>query len=118
MGPRRAWEGRGSARLRRAGNRSTIRLLPPRSSLLSDRTQEVAGLSPARFTSPRAPIASFRAPVDLLASFQEQPPRYQVRWEDGHTNIFTSSGGSARIERKKRAAEEKTWKRPNAKPKA
>jgi Domain of unknown function (DUF1918) len=33
---------------------------------------------------------------------QEQPPRYQVRWEDGHTSILTPSAGSALIERKKR----------------
>jgi hypothetical protein len=33
---------------------------------------------------------------------QEQPPRYQVRWEDGHTSILAPSAGSARIERKKR----------------
>jgi len=33
---------------------------------------------------------------------QEQPPRYQVRWEDGHTSILTPSAGSARIEQKKR----------------
>ena len=33
---------------------------------------------------------------------QEQPPRYEVRWEDGHTSILTPSAGSARIEQKKR----------------
>jgi hypothetical protein len=33
---------------------------------------------------------------------QGQPPRYQVRWEDGHTSILTPSAGSARIERRKR----------------
>jgi hypothetical protein len=32
---------------------------------------------------------------------QEQPPRYQVRWEDGHTSIFTPAAGAARIEQKK-----------------
>ena len=32
---------------------------------------------------------------------QEQPPRYQVRWEDGHTSIFTPAAGAARIKRKK-----------------
>jgi hypothetical protein len=40
---------------------------------------------------------------------QEQPPRYQVRWEDGHTSILAPSAGSARIEQRKR---------PRAKPKA
>lgn len=33
---------------------------------------------------------------------EDQPPRYQVRWEDGHTSIFAPSGGSAHIERSKR----------------
>ena len=32
----------------------------------------------------------------------EEPPRYQVRWEDGHTSILTPSSGSARIEPKER----------------
>jgi Domain of unknown function (DUF1918) len=40
--------------------------------------------------------------------FQEQPPRYQVRWEDGHTSILAPSGGSAHIERKKSGAKVKT----------
>jgi hypothetical protein len=34
---------------------------------------------------------------------REQPPRYQVRWEDGHTSILAPSAGSARIERKRRS---------------
>jgi hypothetical protein len=33
---------------------------------------------------------------------QEQPPRYQVRWQDGHTSIFAPAAGVARIEQKKR----------------
>jgi hypothetical protein len=33
---------------------------------------------------------------------QEQPPRFQVRWEDGHTSIFSPAAGAARIEPKKR----------------
>jgi hypothetical protein len=32
---------------------------------------------------------------------QDEPPRYQVRWEDGHTSIFSPSAGAARIERQK-----------------
>lgn len=32
---------------------------------------------------------------------QEEPPRFRVRWDDGHTTIFAPSAGSARIERKK-----------------
>jgi hypothetical protein len=31
----------------------------------------------------------------------EEPPRYQVRWKDGHTSIFSPSAGAARIERQK-----------------
>jgi uncharacterized protein DUF1918 len=38
---------------------------------------------------------------------QEQPPRYQVRWEDGHSSILTPSAGSARIEQKKPRARTK-----------
>jgi hypothetical protein len=33
---------------------------------------------------------------------KDQPPRYQVRWEDGHASILSPSAGSARIERAKR----------------
>jgi hypothetical protein len=33
---------------------------------------------------------------------REQPPRYEVRWEEGHTTILAPSTGSARIEQKKR----------------
>ena len=32
----------------------------------------------------------------------EQPPRYQVHWENGHTSILAPSASSARIEKKKR----------------
>jgi hypothetical protein len=32
---------------------------------------------------------------------QQEPPRYEVRWEDGHTSIFSPSAGAARIERQK-----------------
>jgi hypothetical protein len=32
----------------------------------------------------------------------EQPPRYQVHWEDGHTSILSPAAGCARIEQKKR----------------
>ena len=35
---------------------------------------------------------------------QEQPPRYQVRWEDGHESILSPSAGSARIEPKRSRA--------------
>ncbi|TMK78520.1 MAG: DUF1918 domain-containing protein [Actinobacteria bacterium] len=33
---------------------------------------------------------------------KEEPPRYRVRWEDGHTSIFTPAAGAARVEKKKR----------------
>jgi len=33
---------------------------------------------------------------------REQPPRYQVRWEDGRTSIFAPAAGVARIEQRKR----------------
>jgi Domain of unknown function (DUF1918) len=39
---------------------------------------------------------------------QEQPPRYQVRWDDGHTSILAPSAGAARIEQKKPRAKTKT----------
>jgi hypothetical protein len=29
---------------------------------------------------------------------QAEPPRYRVRWEDGHESIFTPAAGVARIE--------------------
>jgi hypothetical protein len=28
----------------------------------------------------------------------EEPPRYRVRWEDGHTTVFSPAAGVARIE--------------------
>jgi Domain of unknown function (DUF1918) len=33
---------------------------------------------------------------------QEEPPRFQVRWEDGHTSILTPAAGAARIEERKK----------------
>ena len=32
---------------------------------------------------------------------QEQPPRYEVRWDDGHTSILAPSAGCAKIEPQK-----------------
>jgi hypothetical protein len=29
---------------------------------------------------------------------EEEPPRYEVRWDDGHTSIFSPSAGAATIE--------------------
>ena len=34
---------------------------------------------------------------------QEEPPRFRIRWDDGHSSIFTPSAGSARIEKRKKA---------------
>jgi hypothetical protein len=38
---------------------------------------------------------------------QQQPPRYQVRWEDGHTSILAPAAGCANIEQKKTRARTK-----------
>jgi hypothetical protein len=50
--------------------------------------------------SERADATGRRGVIEVV--LQEQPPRYQVRWEDGHTSILTPSAGAARIEQKKR----------------
>jgi Domain of unknown function (DUF1918) len=31
---------------------------------------------------------------------EEEPPRYEVRWDDGHTSIILPSAGAATIEQK------------------
>ena len=36
---------------------------------------------------------------------QQQPPRYRVRWEDGHESIVTPAAGAARIKPKKETAQ-------------
>jgi hypothetical protein len=33
----------------------------------------------------------------------EEPQRFRIRWDDGHTSILTPSAGSARIEERKKA---------------
>jgi hypothetical protein len=33
---------------------------------------------------------------------RDAPPSYRVRWDDGHTSIFTPSAGAARIAPKQR----------------
>jgi hypothetical protein len=35
---------------------------------------------------------------------KQQPPRYRVRWEDGHESIVVPAAGAARIEPKKQPA--------------
>jgi hypothetical protein len=39
---------------------------------------------------------------------REEPPRFRIRWDDGHTSIFTPSAGAARIEAKKKAGSQKS----------
>jgi hypothetical protein len=34
---------------------------------------------------------------------QEEPPRFRVNWDDGHSSIFTPSAGAATIEKRKKA---------------
>lgn len=36
---------------------------------------------------------------------QEEPPRFRVRWDDGHTTVFAPSAGAARIESQQQARE-------------
>jgi hypothetical protein len=33
---------------------------------------------------------------------KEQPPRFRVRWEDGHESILSPSAGSLRVEEKRK----------------
>jgi hypothetical protein len=35
---------------------------------------------------------------------QEQPARFRVRWEDGHTSVFAPAAGAAKIEASKTRA--------------
>ncbi|MGH2780992.1 MAG: DUF1918 domain-containing protein [Thermoleophilaceae bacterium] len=34
---------------------------------------------------------------------QEEPPRFRIRWDDGHTSILTPSAGAATIAKRKKA---------------
>jgi hypothetical protein len=34
---------------------------------------------------------------------QEEPPRFLVRWDDGHTTVFAPADGAARIEAREQA---------------
>jgi Domain of unknown function (DUF1918) len=34
---------------------------------------------------------------------QEEPPRFRIRWDDGHSSIFIPSAGAATIEKGKKA---------------
>jgi Domain of unknown function (DUF1918) len=44
-----------------------------------------------------------RAKAVIEEVLQEQPARFRVRWEDGHTSIFAPSAGAAMIEAPKKA---------------
>lgn len=35
---------------------------------------------------------------------REEPPRFRIRWDDGHTSIFAPSAGAATIEKRKKAS--------------
>ncbi|MGH3016064.1 MAG: DUF1918 domain-containing protein [Gaiellaceae bacterium] len=35
---------------------------------------------------------------------QEEPARFRIRWDDGHTSIFAPSAGAATIEKRKKAS--------------
>jgi Domain of unknown function (DUF1918) len=50
--------------------------------------------------SERAANAARKGVIEEV--LQQQPPRYQVHWEDGRTSIFSPAAGVARIEQKKR----------------
>jgi Domain of unknown function (DUF1918) len=50
--------------------------------------------------SERADATGRRGVIEEV--LREQPPRYRVRWEDGHTSLLTPAAGSVRIEQKKR----------------
>ncbi len=41
---------------------------------------------------------------------QEQPARFRVHWDDGHTSIFSPAAGAARIEKRKATAKKTTAK--------
>jgi hypothetical protein len=51
--------------------------------------------------SERADVTGRRGVIEEV--LEEQPPRYRVRWEDGHSSILAPAAGSARIEQKKRS---------------
>jgi hypothetical protein len=50
--------------------------------------------------SERVAIAARTGVIEEV--LQQEPPRYQVRWDDDHTSIFSPAAGVARIEHKKR----------------
>ncbi len=47
--------------------------------------------------SERAAQAARRGVIEEV--LQQDPPRFRIRWEDGHETIFSPAAGAARIER-------------------
>jgi hypothetical protein len=56
--------------------------------------------------SERASSTGRRGVIESVV--REQPPRYEVRWEDGHTSVLAPSAGCAQIEQQPRRAKAKT----------
>ena len=50
--------------------------------------------------SERADASGRRGVIEEV--LRQEPPCYQVHWQDGRTSIFTPSAGAAQIEPKKR----------------
>jgi hypothetical protein len=48
------------------------------------------------FESERADQPAHRGVIEEV--LKEHPPRYRVRWQDGHESIVTPAAGVARIE--------------------
>jgi translation initiation factor IF-1 len=73
----------------------------------SSRDEEVSRKMTARagdliaVESERVAQAARRGVIEEV--LQQQPARFRVRWEDGHTSIFTPSAGAAKIEAGKKA---------------
>jgi len=49
-----------------------------------------------RVESERVGQATRRGVIEEVLA--QQPPRYRVRWEDGHITVFTPATGAATIE--------------------
>ncbi len=50
--------------------------------------------------SERAAQAARRGVIEEV--LQQDPPRFRIRWEDGHETIFSPAAGAARIEPRQR----------------
>ena len=56
------------------------------------------------FESERAGQPAHRGVIEEI--LREQPPRFRVRWEDGHESIVSPAAGAARIEPERRPAKQ------------